>query len=797
MEITNTPNIYTNYQNQRLNKKSAEISNTKNPIQKEFKPFAYQDFNISFSGRTPENFYEQGFNQDNMPYSMKNYLNYDYEQRQHIPPEQMMQEVFKYLENTKNFNQVKELYPNEDLFNNLHPVNKKSRTGILSEIKIARDLSDTPLLKDGSDDFGMYLLKKIYIQGKTLKEISKDFLEKDINDEYKGFISKPVDYSTISAYGIKFPKIGFWHSFIATRDEYKKFFITLPKNIVDPNREEVNSQKGNHPKNIENENDIIPKKHERKYKIKRYLKDQLQKDIKESDGNQQAIEKKVIKRFTKNDPEASFIVKYMSPIMTVAADRVHLSEEQKLFHEYEIDHGNKGTEKFMFSRFWKANPDILEAYAKSITDTIDMFEDIYGAGGLIPIDNEFHPIMPDSKNQKAIDYTTPEFIELLDYTKTIEPKRNEKYALHDKNQKEWEEYFENKDKISGLSEPQAPQISTPEVSPEELLKKTAEQFNAQVITLNGVNGQDVYITGNLDEVFKNNLMDLTKIYPSKYAYKYINKLTNNPEITDRYKLSLATRNIKNLINDKQIMSDEEFDDERRTIDELFSMENLESSMVSAGAMSEILLKYCSDCPLNIYKLRAEDFQRFFEEVNIEEGIPKILLSHKNELDKLYDKYMQKMTDSEKNKIALMLADGITKYEGKKGIADPDTREFLLMIKESITDLKVKRNAFKEEMKIIVPLYKYSRSILDKDKSPEQKEAIFELSMNNLIEEICKTPKFLAPFMTHVLSKEVIDKHKMNLSDDLQTKISLTEEFMPPKEKMIYTYPLDKLRNINN
>ena len=47
-----------------------------------------------------------------MPDSMKEYLFYDYENRQHIPPQQMMAEVFNYLTIADNFDDVKEIYPN-------------------------------------------------------------------------------------------------------------------------------------------------------------------------------------------------------------------------------------------------------------------------------------------------------------------------------------------------------------------------------------------------------------------------------------------------------------------------------------------------------------------------------------------------------------------------------------------------------------------------------------------------------------------------------------------------------------
>lgn len=225
---------FVDYTNSRIvDKTDRNIQDNPAPQLKTYNPAVIRDYNVTFGGRTPEDFYAQDFNRENMPSTMKNYLNYDYGNRQHIPPEQMMQEVFKYLELADNFDDVKEVYPDEELFRSLHDNYKKHTKNILAEIKMAKEISDIPLFKDGSDDFGMYLLKKIYLNGKTLKEINKDFQEKDINDEYKGLITKPINYETTSAFGIRYPKQEFWHSFIATRDEYKKFFVCLPKKTLD------------------------------------------------------------------------------------------------------------------------------------------------------------------------------------------------------------------------------------------------------------------------------------------------------------------------------------------------------------------------------------------------------------------------------------------------------------------------------------------------------------------------------------------------------------------------------------
>ena len=191
---------------------------------------SYQDFNVNFRGRTPENFYAQEYNVKYMPNEMKKYLAVDYENRKHIPPEQVMGEVFKFIPMADNVEDVKELYPDEELFANLHEASLKGRTGILSDIRLAREIEKAPLFNDNSDDLGVYLLKKIYMEGKTIREINKDFYEKDLNEAYRGVITQPINYGTTSAYGIRYPKQDFWNSFIATRDEYREFFIAnLPK----------------------------------------------------------------------------------------------------------------------------------------------------------------------------------------------------------------------------------------------------------------------------------------------------------------------------------------------------------------------------------------------------------------------------------------------------------------------------------------------------------------------------------------------------------------------------------------
>ncbi len=791
------------------NKKQQNNKNSQNPIMQNTttRPiFAYKDFNISFGGRTPENFYAQDFNRNNMPSSMKEYLDYDYETRQHIPPEQMMGEVFKYLKVAKNFSDVKSIYPKEELFQNLHSNKTKGKTSLLAEIRMAKDMDDAPLLKDGSDDFGMYLLRKIYTEGKTLKEINKDFYEKDMNDDFKGLITKPLSNDDTAAYGIKFPKQSFWNSFIATRDEYKKFFVTLPKNSNNPAVHLPNN--GSHYNNIptdENKTDRATesnkprKKAQRKYKIQDYQKKQLTNDIKSSDMSKTEVEKKVRKRFGKDDPQASFIVKYLSPIMTVAADKIHLSEEMRYFNQNNPQ--NKNDNRTLFERFWKANPYILEQYAKTITDSIEMFEETYESGGLIPINTDLEVVTPQSENKKIIDQVNPEFLELLNYTQNIEPTRAQKYQKHEELQKQWEEHFierygelNNTPELTDIQdvEDSSEGIDVSKLSDEEqenLLYKVAKENNGDVFKLNGKNGQNIYITGKLDEGLADYLKETTKYLPTAYARQYTNYVMNNPEIDDRFKLSIATRGFRDKLDDERVMSDEEFEDTALTLPMTYIMAHKNAEHAATAAISDVLCKTLDDIPTSVHQLRSFEFYDLLESVKNEKEnaqIPAILLSHKNEIDALYAKYNKPLSAAEMNKTSIAITDILSKYSPDKSGTkiDPNYKAIMLMLKDSINNSKFNKKIFKSYIISYLSKNSASISLLNNKLSDEHKQARLENIMIDLFEELLfkRVPAqngfYETPLLT-VINKENYDKYKYMLSPEIKAGIEENIEILSP------------------
>ena len=770
-----------NIQTKRNNTPNIEYANS--PIQKQqsdLKSFAYQDFNINFTGRTPENFYEQEFNKQNMPESMKEYLDFDYETRKHIPPEQMMNEVFKYIELADKLEDVKEIYPNEKLFKSLHENHQQNRTTILGEIKMAKEMSNEPLLKDGSDDLGLYILKKIYLNGKTVKEINKDFYDKDMNEAYKGIITRPIDSKTTAAYGIQYPKTPFWNSFIATREEYKKFFVALPKNSTNPAvriKHEENATKTPIQKQANNE-PIKAKPRVRKYKIKDYQKKQLTNDIKDAKGDIQEVEKKIRKRFAKDDPEASFIVKYLSPIMAVAADRVHLSQEMKDFCEAEKINSKSADNEYMFTRFWKKNPHILNYYAQSITDTIDMFEDLYGEGGFIPINKDLEIVNPDSKNQTIIDRVSPEFLELLDYTQTIAPEREKEYQKHNEQQKLWDEYFINKYGIP-QEEPTTSiettqQISKPE-KPQNIEQPT--KIETQQLT-----------SAEIQKQFMNTIRRKAEIYPDIYAEKYLNFIQKNREIDNEYKLAYLYY-LGNSKTNNSKLTREEFYDKFYNIEEKFIGENEANSIIAKCAIIDTFSK-------NKYKDARLYSANTYDLPNIDKS-EKVFLpfikQHKTELNRLYMAYQKPLKPSEKEQVIDEMMHLIEIYKRPEETVEDSNSTVLEMMHDAYKNPLRKRyirEFLKKATENNVPQLKLLTK-RDSNFTEEEQIGRFENVFLPINADLIINSGLLLLVM---VGKENFQQHVNKLNDEIKMHLIKQELRMTSQQKEFYEITLNDVKN---
>ena len=716
---------YINSKKENDNKQNdKQEGNITNPIVQQ----GYRDFNINFRGRTPEDFYAQEFNIKNMPETMNVYLQEDYEKRKHLPPEQVMNQAFKYLNVTENFAEVKSIYPDERLFANLHEASPRIRTGVLSEIRLAKEISDAPLLNDGSDDIGMYILRKVFLEGKTVKEINKDFYEKDLNPEYKGVISHPISYDTTSAFGIQYPKQDFWHSFIATRDDYKKFVVELPKqdksDLKRELAEKISSKKTSTPDVQSAEKSEKPEKVNkpatRKYSIKQYKKEQIKKDVKEAKGDIEKVKKSIRKHFSQNDPEASFIVKYLSPIMTIAADRIHLSEEEKDFAEM-LKAKNKKVED-LFAQFWKAKPELLDYYSAMIADTIELFEAVYEDGGNIPINCDYEVVSEKVENKRAIDLVSPRFLELLDYVQTIVPNRTAKYAKHDELQKEWEEHFDSRygqiQEKAATEEPQQLKKSM------EVLKSEAEKNNAKIYMLHGVNGEDIKIVANLDETFADYVRKINIGMPSQYINILINKALKNPILTENAKLSFSTMEMHDLIDDERIIDSAE----RERIMTSILSEMRPETIAAEMAMGDVFAGL-SEHPEKIYRTLHEnnytdDLQELIDLKEKYGTNPKVMA----ELNRLYNLYRKPLSDSEVLKVTNIYLDAIRNFDlntaySKKSLFCLDDKliDFIEGLRKSYLKDKTSIKSLKNQVMVFIGRMGFARGLLNEVKSSELKK----------------------------------------------------------------------------
>jgi len=384
-------------------------ANTPNnpPEKNDYNPTVYKDQNTGRLFRTPEDFYSQPFNRNGMPDTMKKYLEKDYEKHQHIPPMQVMQIVFSKLDSAKNLDAAKAFYPNEKLFNNLSS-SPKVKTGVISDIEYVKKYApDIPLFKDGKDDLGIYLLKKIYLEGKTLHEIDKDF-QKDINNEYKGI--EHIKDETIYSFGIRRPKVGFWQSLVHNRENFPYVYIPRSKNeqptptstVVTPTKTISKPAK---PRRKLSDGE--------KRAISEYMLD-LWSEMPESERERR-------KKKIKLGQENSFLFKYTQPIMTLAAAQINLSGKlsdylsnaripqnlEKILLDSKEDglvldfDSPSGKQKAIMKNFWKENNSTKTEFGAAIRSILDEFQQAYGEDG----ENEEFKILiqiaDDIRNENA------------------------------------------------------------------------------------------------------------------------------------------------------------------------------------------------------------------------------------------------------------------------------------------------------------------------------------------------------------------------------------------------------------
>ena len=189
---------------------------------------APRSFQIPFTARVDKGmmrFYE--VNENRMPETVRTYLE-SLKDKFSISPLEATKKAFEKLTEATNIGEIKKYFPNERLFDNLLPSTEtKATNGILGIFREFREIYQS-VLKSG-EDLSVYLLRKIFMESKTLDEINLDLeqdLNSDISQEFKNRYgdSNYVLSSTLRALGISTPDLAYQNSLRFTRDGYSDKF---------------------------------------------------------------------------------------------------------------------------------------------------------------------------------------------------------------------------------------------------------------------------------------------------------------------------------------------------------------------------------------------------------------------------------------------------------------------------------------------------------------------------------------------------------------------------------------------
>ncbi len=221
--------IYTNYKRFNTENSKPENKIVENNLKNKTNliPNTYM-YPLLFGARVDkglERFYEA--NKDRMPLTVSEYIE-NLDDKSSVSPLEAHKKAFELLEISQTIDDIKSAYPNEPLFRDLiNPGESRATRGILNSVKENEELlalGNQGVLKDKSN-LTVYLVKKVFLENKTIEEINAD-LEKDLDDDFKAdfkFKNEKSQYiytSTLSSLGIKPPKPEYRQSLRYTLDGY-------------------------------------------------------------------------------------------------------------------------------------------------------------------------------------------------------------------------------------------------------------------------------------------------------------------------------------------------------------------------------------------------------------------------------------------------------------------------------------------------------------------------------------------------------------------------------------------------
>lgn len=602
------------------NNKTVEQNDIKNNA---YNPIAYND--LTFTARlfrSPENFYAQPFNKNGMPDTMKEYLNADYSDRQKMPPAQMLKLVFDDINETKNLEQVKRIFPDESLFNDLTDIpNKKARTGVLAEIDLMRE-ENKSLFKNGKDNLGHYILKKIYTEAKTLKEINADF-KKDVSVHYNGL--SPIEYDTLRAFGIKFPNNSFWKSLTATREEFP--YEYKPRKPIESRKTDVSTKS-------------VPTSvtHQKKRfgNVKEWEIDSFSDALIYGNGSSSETIKRLRKSSVRDEASLSFVAKYMGEINSVVLEKLHISPEMSEF--FENYDGLSKSQKQKLNDYWK-HTDTRELRSTIMKDTIKLFFDAYGVDG-----------------------QNDEFKELIEYAHSIKPNRIAMQQEHNRIQAEYDEMF-------AALDAQAKNVENvqEEKSLDQIIDDVKKDFDVQEFKFDTESGR-VVIFANLRDALKELIAKETSFMPTAISNKFNKFVVSNYKLPDSFILSklLLGKDLK-LPEDDRLMPNKDVKKSTHELYQDFSEINMKDCRAAQQAVVDGFLGLMGKPEPRLFTLGLFEFVEMVKQLPDHGQI--LVEEKKGFINSKFNEYRKPLSESEVKKVSLQVIDLLRQYNPKDTIID--------------------------------------------------------------------------------------------------------------------------------
>lgn len=663
-----------------------------------YNPIAYND--LTFTARlcrTPEEFYSEPCNKNYMPETMKQYLNADFDDRKNMPPEQMLALVFDDINETKSLEQVRRIFPDEPLFKNLKDApNKKSRVGVLAEIDLMKEEGKT-LFKNGKDNLGHYILKKIYLEGKTLEEINADF-KKDISVHYAGL--SPITYQDTSAFGIKFPDRHFWSSFVPHR---RRFEPIKPRKPIERRNSSPKTKTDSTPKSA-------PKQKNRFSGVKDWEIDKFTDALIKGNGSSEETKKLLRKSSVRDDASLGFVAKYMSEINSVVLEKLHISPEMSEF--FENYDGLSKSQKQRLDDYWK-NTDTRELRSTIMKDVIKLFFEAYGVDG-----------------------QNDEFKELIEYAHSIKPQRLAQQQEHNRIQAEYDEMFAKLDEEEKFDD----DIEVGEFQNVDDILDRMQKFVDKIKASEDVstyrfvneNGDEVCFIANPKEAMLESITNDLAVMPKAFINKFT-KFLSTKDLPDSYMISRAilSKGFKIPDNNELFMPKTEVEGLSEKLNDEFFNENKADCHALQQALVEITKDQLNQEQSSYVAFLSANPLLFIDILN--NASRNFLINFDmSSINSKYQEYKRPLSSSEVyriNNVILKLWKN-SNYKNNMFIGksvNGDISRFLSDIARSIkADEKYVIDSTKKLLNFYIPVYGGSlRSLLDKNISEDMARAKFE------------------------------------------------------------------------